>query len=121
MELRFPYGFDARGATATADEESWIRGLIEQVLFTTPGERVMRPDFGSGLRQLVFAPNSPELAATTEMLVQGALQQWLGQLITIESVTIEAQDSSLRVHVAYRIQRTQAATSADFALAGVGP
>lgn len=121
MELRFPYGFDARGATAAEGEEAWIRGLIEQVLFTTPRERVMRPDFGSGLRQIVFAPNSPELAATTEMLVQGALQQWLGHLIVIETVTIEAVDSTLRVHVGYTIQRTQAATSADFALAGVGP
>ena len=56
--LRYPYQFDARGHTATADEDAWIRGLIEQVLFTAPGERVMRPDFGCGLAQLVFAPNT---------------------------------------------------------------
>src|SRR5688572_2846201 len=69
MNLRFPYQFDGRGRTADADEATWIRGLVEQVLFTSPGERVMRPDFGSGLMQLVFAPNSPELAATTQFLV----------------------------------------------------
>ena len=57
MNLGYPYQFDSRGHTATAGEEGWIRGLIEQVLFTSPGERVMRPDFGSGLRELVFAPN----------------------------------------------------------------
>ncbi len=52
----------------------------------------MRPDFGSGLMQLVFAPNSVELAATTQFLVQGALQQWLGNLIALEAVEVEAVD-----------------------------
>lgn len=121
MDLAFPYRFDARGATAAADEEAWIRGLIEQVLFTAPGERLMRPDFGSGLRQLVFAPNSPELAATTQMLVQGALQQWLGHLIAIDAVEIEAVDSTLRVEVRYVILRTQVATSGSFAFGEVSP
>lgn len=74
--LRYPYQIDGRGRSAEADEVAWIRGLIEQVLFTSPGERVMRPNFGSGVMQLVFAPNSPELAATTQFLVQAALQQY---------------------------------------------
>lgn len=104
--LHFPYQFDGRGRTREADEAGWIRGLIEQVLFTAPGERVMRPDFGSGLRQLVFAPNSPELAATTQYLVQGALQQWLGALITIEAVEVQAEEATLRVTVQYRIRRS---------------
>ena len=72
MNLRYPYQFDDRGRTAEADDPAYIRELIEQVLFTAPGERVMRPDFGSGLMQLLFAPNSAELAATTQFLVQGA-------------------------------------------------
>ena len=83
MNLDYPYQFDGRGRTAEADDQAYIRGLIEQVLFTAPGERVMRPDFGSGLMQLVFAPNSLELAAATQFLVQGALQQWLGNLIAL--------------------------------------
>lgn len=114
MNLRFPYQFDGRGRTAAADEEAWIRGLVEQVLFTAPGERVMRPEFGSGLMQLVFAPNSPELAATTQFLVQGALQQWLGSLIALEGVEVEAIDSTLRVTVRYVIKRTQVAQAATF-------
>lgn len=114
MNLRFPYRFDGRGRTAEADEAAWIRGLVEQVLFTAPGERVMRPEFGSGLMQLVFAPNSPELAATTQFLVQGALQQWLGNLIALEGVEVEAVDSTLRVTVRYVIKRTQAAQVATF-------
>ena len=105
--LHFPYQFDGRGRTREADEAAWIRGLIEQVLFTAPGERVMRPDFGSGLRELVFAPNSPELAATTQFLVRGALQQWLADLITVEEVEVEAVESRLSVTVQYRIRRSE--------------
>ena len=74
-DLDFPYHFDGRGRTADDRRADHIRDLIEQVLFTAPGERVMRPDFGSGLLALVFEPNSTALAATTQMLVQGALQQ----------------------------------------------
>lgn len=114
MNLHFPYRFDSRGRTREDDQPTYIRGLIEQVLFTSPGERVMRPDFGSGLAQLVFAPNSPELAATTQVLVHGALQQWLGRLITLESVTVEADDGALRVTVSYVVNRTQARDSAVF-------
>jgi phage baseplate assembly protein W len=114
MNLQYPYQFDDRGRTGEAGEEAYIRGLIEQVLFTSPGERVMRPDFGSGLMQLVFAPNSVELAATTQFLVQGALQQWLGHLIALDAVEVEAIESTLRVTVRYRILRTQAPQMANF-------
>lgn len=106
QRLHFPYAFDGHGRSREADEATWIRGLIEQVLFTAPGERVMRPDFGSGLRELVFAPNSPELAATVQFLVQGALQQWLADLILVESVEVSAVEARLAVQVQYRIRRT---------------
>ena len=59
-DLDFPYHFDGRGRTATTGRDDHIRDLIEQVLFTAPGERVMRPDFGSGLLALVFEPNSSD-------------------------------------------------------------
>ncbi len=119
MNLHYPYQFDGRGRTRDAAEEDYIRGLIEQVLFTAPGERVMRPDFGCGLAQLVFAPNSPELAATTQFLVQGALQQWLGNLITVEAVDVQAEESTLRVAVQYIVRRTQDRRQAEFSRAGV--
>jgi len=118
--LRFPYQFDTRGHTAVTDEDTWIRGLIEQVLFTAPGERVMRPDFGCGVAQLVFAPNSPELAATTQFLIQGALQQWLGNLIIVEAVDVQAEDSILRINLQYIVRRTQQRQIAEFTRAGVG-
>lgn len=118
IRVHFPYQFDGRGRTREADEATWIRGLIEQVLFTAPGERVMRPDFGSGLRELVFAPNSPELAATTRFLVQGALQQWLGDLITVEAIDVEAVDSRLSVTVQYMVRRSETRQRETFVQGG---
>ncbi len=105
--LAFPYRVDARGRSAEADEDDWIRGLIEQVLFTTPGERVNRPTFGCGLLQLVFAPNAPALGTTVQLSVQSALQQWLGELITVEAVTVRNDDAALEVTVQYSNRRTQ--------------
>src|SRR5919205_1882945 len=88
MNVDYPYRFDARGRTAETDTSNHIRDMIEQVLFTAPGERVNRPDFGCGLQRLVFAPNSDELAAASQFLVQGALQQWLGDLIELNDVEV---------------------------------
>jgi phage baseplate assembly protein W len=118
MNIDFPCRFDGRGRTADTGYEEHIRDLIEQVLFTAPGERVNRPDFGSGLMQLVFAPNSDELAAATQFLVQGALQQWLGDLILVESVQVESQDAMLRVSIQYVIRSTQQRQTAQFSRGG---
>jgi phage baseplate assembly protein W len=114
MNLSFPYRFDGRGRTATAGDERHIREMIEQVLFTTPGERVNRPDFGSGLLQLTFAPNSDELAGATQFMVQSALQQWLGELITIGGVEVLAEEAALHVTVRYTINQTGALHSDEF-------
>jgi phage baseplate assembly protein W len=112
--IDFPFHFDARGRTALAGDTDHIRDLVHQVLFTSPGERVMRPGFGSGLLQLVFAPNSVELAATTQMLAQAALQQWLGDLIVVESVDVAAEEATLQVTVRYVVRRTGARESQTF-------
>ena len=118
MNLDFPYRFDSRGRTADTTDEDHIRDLIEQVLFTAPGERVNRPDFGSGLQRLVFAPNSDELAAATQFLVQGSLQQWLGDLIEVSEVDVQNEDSTLRITVQYIIRRTQQQQTAQFTRGG---
>ena len=76
MNIDFPFHFDGRGRTAATDDDDHIRDMIEQLLFTSPGERVNRPDFGSGLLQMVFAPNSPELAAALQFTTQAALQRY---------------------------------------------
>jgi uncharacterized protein len=118
MHLDYPFHFDGRGHTAGAGVDNHIRDLIEQVLFTSPGERVNRPDFGSGLLQLVFAPNSDELAAATQFLVQGSLQQWLGDLIEVEAVDVESEEAALRVTVQYVIRRSQERQIAEFSRGG---
>ena len=100
--LDFPFGVDPSGATATAGEDDHVRDLIMQVLFTNPGERVNRPEFGCGLRSLVFLPNSSALAGATQALVKGALQTWLEREIHVEAVQIEPRDERLEVTVAYR-------------------
>jgi phage baseplate assembly protein W len=105
MQIDFPYWIGAQGRTAAASEEEHVRDLIEQVLFTAPGERVNRPTFGTGLLQMVFAPNSEVVAAALQLTVQGALQQWLGDLIQVESVTAAAEDATLRITVQYRLRR----------------
>src|SRR5215207_4091928 len=119
--LDFPYHIDGRGRTAITDDAEHVRDLIEQVLFTSPGERVMRPDFGSGLAALVFEPNSTALAATTQMLIQGALQQYLGNLIGVQTVQVEAVDSSFRVDVRYALLRDGSIRLDSFAAPGAGP
>jgi len=106
MQLDYPYSVDPRGRTAATGEDEHVRDLVEQVLFTAPGERVNRPGFGSGLLQLVFAPLSDELASATQFLVQGALQQWLGDVIEVEAVEVEGEDSTLGVRVVYTVRRT---------------
>jgi phage baseplate assembly protein W len=78
---------------------------------------VNRPDFGSGLLQLVFAPGGTELAAATQFLVQGGLQQWLGDLVLVEGVEVTAEDSTLRVLVRYVVRRTRERETATFARA----
>ena len=81
--------------------------MIEQILFTGPGERVNRPDFGSGLQQAVFEPNSEEMAATVQFLAQGALNRWLSHLIEVNEVTVLVNDSSLEVKVVYTLIRNR--------------
>jgi len=115
VPIAVPLGFDGRGGTAGATPERHLRDLIEAVLFTSPGERVMRPTFGSGLLQLVFAPNSDTLGATVQMLVAGALQQWLGDLIEVASVQIVQEDSTLQVSVEYTVRSTGESANAKFA------
>jgi hypothetical protein len=109
--LDFPLHVDGRGRLAVTDADDHVRDMIHQVLFTSPGERVNRPDFGCGLLQLVFMPNSEPLAIATQFTVQSALQRWLGDVIKIERVDVAAEEAQLRVDVVYRrlldgVQRT---------------
>lgn len=114
MNPNFNYQFDQLGRTASAATDPHIRHLIEQVLFTAPGERVNRPDFGCGLLQLAFEPNRSELAITTQFLVQSSLNQWLGHLIEVEEVLVNSYDGTIEVFVGYTIFRNQSRQTAQF-------
>ncbi len=102
----FPFHIDGRGRTSETDDNEHVRDLIYQVLFTNPGERVNRPDFGCGLKQLIFMPNSDALAISTQAIVHGALQRWLERVIKVESVTVEAVDAQLKVTVVFTRRTT---------------
>jgi phage baseplate assembly protein W len=119
--LDYPFHFDGTGRSAATDEAEHIRDLIEQVLLTSPGERVMRPDFGAGLLALVFEPNSTTLAATTQVLVQSGLQRHLSGLIAVDSVSVENNDAALQVTVGYTVLTDGSAQQATFAVPGSGP
>ncbi len=118
MNVAFPFGFDGRGRTASDSDSDHIRDMIEQVLFTAPGERVNRPEFGCGLLQLIFAPNSSELATATQFLVQGALQQAVGDVVDLTNVVVSASDSTLTVTVQYTVRSTQQQAVAQFTQGG---
>ncbi|HWU79846.1 MAG TPA: GPW/gp25 family protein [Caulobacter sp.] len=106
-QIAFPYSIDSAGRTALTDTASHIRDLVEQTLLTSQGERVNRPTFGTGLRQMTFAPNSAEVAMAIQFLIQGALQQWLGDLVQIEQVGVQSEDATLTVQVQYVVRATQ--------------
>jgi hypothetical protein len=118
--LDYPYHFDGRGRTAVTDLADHIRDLIEQVLLTSPRERVMRPDFGAGLLALVFEPNSATLAATTQFLVQSGLQQHLSNLIAVNAVTVENVDAALQVTVRYTVLADGSSQQANVTVPGGG-
>jgi len=114
MDIDFPYRFDTRGRTASTDRDDHVRDMIEALIFTNHGERVNRPDFGSGAMQLVFAPNSPELAATIQFTLQAALQMWLSDVLEVRNLEVTADDARLTIDIAYRVLESGTETSATF-------
>jgi phage baseplate assembly protein W len=114
MNLTFPFQFDARGRTTAAADDDHIKQMIEQLLLTAPNERVNRPDFGSGLLQLTFEPNSDQLAATLQFTMQAALQKWLGDVIILQNLQVTNDESVLNIQVIYTNRLTQQQQTARF-------
>ncbi len=107
MNIDYPFQIDGHGRTGTTDDDDHIRDMIEQFLFTDPGERVNRPDFGGGLRKLVFAPSSPELATALQFTIQAGLQRWLADLIDVKKLNVISEEAELRIEIVYVVRRTQ--------------
>ncbi|TDC77269.1 GPW/gp25 family protein [Streptomyces hainanensis] len=106
VDIAFPFRPDSRGRTAHAEYDDHVRQMIEQLLFTSPGELVMEPEFGCGLLDLVFAPNSPELASAVQLSVHAALQRWLGDVIEVEALEVISEENVIRVLLTYTVRRT---------------
>jgi phage baseplate assembly protein W len=118
MNIDYPLHFSGAGRTAETGDDDHIRDMIEQLLFTNPGERVNRPDFGSGLMRLIFAPNSSELAAALQFTLQADLQRWLGDLIEVQQLDVSSEDSSLKISIQYLVRRKNENQSAQFTFPG---
>jgi phage baseplate assembly protein W len=117
VDIAFPYRIDPQGRTAAAaSTDEHIEEMLQQLLFTRPGERVNRPDFGCGLLDLVFSPTSPEVAAALSLTVSAAVQQWLGDLITVQAIDVTSADSSLQVALAYIVKATGAPSTATLSV-----
>ena len=103
--LRYPFAIDAGGGRAAeeSDYDSYVRQLIRQVLLTAPGERINRPDFGAGVRRMVFAPNSPATATLAQTFVYQALTRWLATVIKVEEVKVSAVESTMLIDVRYLV------------------
>jgi phage baseplate assembly protein W len=114
MEVAFPFRLDGQGRVESPSYDDHIRQMIEQVLFTAPGERVNRPDFGAGVEGFLFGAADAEVATALQGIVQGALQQWLGGLIKLEAVQVTAVESTLTVTVQYIVIRNQQRQVAQF-------
>jgi len=114
LNIDFPYHFDRRGRTAATTDDDHVRDMIEQLLFTNPGERVNRPDFGSGLLQMIFAPNSPEIASALQFTTQAALQRFMGDVIDVQSLEITSIDEKLNVYLRYIVRRSGEARADTF-------
>lgn len=120
MNLKYPYSFGSSGSTAQTDLAHHIRDMIEQILFTAPGERVNRPTFGTGTAQLVFQPNRDVLAGAQQQVIQASLQLWLSDLIQVASVDVVNVDAQLEITIRYTIMQTQQQQVEQFVYGGGG-
>jgi uncharacterized protein len=120
MNIGFTYAIAADGRTALDTRERHVRGMIEQLLLTNPGERVNRPDFGGGLYQLVFAPNSPQLAATLQLSLQAAVQRYLSDVVAVQQLSVTADNEKLLVQLIYLLRQTGVMSAAQVELSPGG-
>lgn len=109
--LAFPISVGAGGSLATHGPDEHLRDLVLQVLFTEPGERINLPEFGCGVKRLVFGANSDILRATAQFLITHNLQRWLGDRIDVSQVRVDnaaGQEEALEIEIEYTVRQTQA-------------
>lgn len=114
INIAYPFHLNNKGRTALSTSDDHVREMLEQLLFTSPGECVNRPDFGSGIQQLVFEPTSPELATALQFALKAAIQRWLGDVIQLQALEVTSQESTLSIVIQYIVQRTGEQQVAQF-------
>jgi hypothetical protein len=114
--LQFPYPFDVdpAGQVVSPGDDLHVRELIEQVLFTAPGERVNRPSFGCGLNRIVFEPGTSEMLAANQSLIRAQLQDGLGDVIAVSDLRVSQRRSVLEIDIAYVVLATRRTGVATF-------
>jgi uncharacterized protein len=108
--LAYPYANGSNGVPVTDGPDDHLRDLILQILFTNPGERVNLPTFGVGVQQLVFAPNSDVLRSSAQFLISAGLQQWLGDRVKVNQVTVSSvagEEETVMIDIIYTLNATQ--------------
>ncbi len=112
-DYAFPFRIDpASGQAAQTSYAAHVRQMIRQVLLTAPGERADLPEFGCGLRQLIFAPHSEALEATTQLIVQQALNRWLAGQVEVKTVKVlppeeTGDEAQLALRIEYQLIETR--------------
>lgn len=114
MQIDYPFQLERSGAVRLTGDSDHLRDMLEQLLLTSPGERLNRPDFGCGLLRYTFEPNGPEVAAALQFAVQSAIQRWLGDVLEPRTVTVTAADAVLEVTISYLPRGGQELSTARF-------
>jgi uncharacterized protein len=107
--IRCPFAIDA-GLGRLAEETDYaahVEQMMMQVLFTAPGERIDRPDFGCGIKRLVFAPNDPVTASLAQVTIFQSLKRWLGSVIDVQDVKAAAINERLEIKIVYSLKTRQ--------------
>lgn len=109
--LAFPFAVTALGQSAAVPygSDAHVRQMLELLVFTMPDERVMRPDLGSPVRQMVFAPGGGPAAIALEAALQAAIQQWLGTVLTLLDLTVTADEAEgvLDIAITYEVRASR--------------
>jgi uncharacterized protein len=107
MFKSFPFNYNIYGHVEDAGIDKHIRDMMEQILFTIPGERVNRPDFGCGVQNMVFGSTLPEVMSVKQTGIQSQLQRYLGHLIKLQEVKVTTEESRVDILIRYIVYADQ--------------
>ena len=107
--LSFPFRVGVGGRTAPVGTlEEHVRDEIIQLLLTSPAERLFLPEFGGGVRRLVFeAADETTTGAMAKAVITQNMGRWLGHRVELESLTVAVENEKIEVEIIYRIAGTE--------------